>query len=271
MSAVLAIAPSLALIASVQAASPSTAELGPAPRLPAGVVPRVLPGPFAAPLAATATDAISVDPANRYQVSVLYRDVYVPQIALTLNTVNTAIPPAVCNAGSTPAASQAATLARINVFRTLASLPGNITDFGVPPYQADDQAAALIVAASGVPSHYPPNTYPCWTQAGYDDASRSNLTRAYSTDTLAVYAGTHAVQGYMDDAGSNNVTAGHRRWLLYPPQAQMTSADAIADWSDQNVPLYAASNMLWVTGAGSNYQFGTRAPTPQGTPWPPRG
>ncbi len=105
-------------------------------------------------------------------------------------------------------------------------------------------------------SHMPPNNWLCWTQAGYDGAGHSNIALGFGSDAAA---GPGAVDLYMDDSGSNNTAAGHRRWVLYPPQAQMASG---------SIPYNPqwASNALWVLGA-----FGSRPPTPNGVAWPSRG
>lgn len=260
---------SMLLAACATLSTPALADLGPAPRLPPDVVPQETPGPVRLQ-ATTSTAAVSVDPMDRFAVSLLYRNVYAPEASFVIDAPNVSFPPDACDDGSTPAEDQAATLERVNVFRALAGLPGDVSDFG-GTYQSDDQAAALVQATNTPLSHAPPSTYTCWTPAGYNGSYRSNLTLGMSGSTTWVYVGINAVEGYMDDPGAGNADVGHRRWLLYPPQAQMASGDAIADYSTPDVSAYSVSNALWVTGAGSNYTFGVRPATPDGTAWPPRG
>jgi hypothetical protein len=232
-----------------QMAPLASAELGSSPQLPAWIEPES----FAPEQQATAA-AISANPVNRYSVSLLYRNVYAAEDAVTNGWAGTVTP---CNDGATATAYQNATFERVNVFRTLAGLPGNITAFA-SPQQPDDQAAALMMVANQTLSHAPPSNWICYTQAGYDGASRSNLTLGGGFN----YNGPTAIEGYMDDSGNGNSFVGHRRWILYPAQAHMATGDV--DATAENAGYSA--NALWVVGP-----FGTRAATPNGTPWPPNG
>jgi hypothetical protein len=245
---------SLLLFATVQnvaaqMAPSASAELGPPPQLSAGEESE---SPAIAPQATAA--AVSVNPANRYGVSLLYRNTYAAEDTVTNGWAGTVTP---CNGGATASAYQNATLERVNVFRTLAGLPGNVTAF-TSPQQPDDQAAALMMVANKALSHAPPVGWICYTQAGYDGASHSNLTLGGSFN----YNGPAAIEGYMDDSGNGNSFVGHRRWILYPAQANMATGDVDATVATAG---YSA-NALWVVGP-----FGSRAATPNGTPWPPNG
>jgi hypothetical protein len=229
------------------AVAQETMWLGDAPRL--SQEPQlhalVAPGPLGTP-------AIVINPQNRNQVALAYQTIYLPQgnVAAGWNgNVGS------CTAGTTSAAYQEATIGRVNFYRALSGLPGNVTLFGNPPL-VDTQAAALIFSANESLSHAPPSNWLCWTQAGADGAGHSNIALGYGSDAAA---GPGAVDLYMGDGGTNNTAAGHRRWILFPPQAQMATG---------SIPYNPqwASNALWVLG-----DFGSRPPTPNGVAWPSRG
>ena len=196
--------------------------------------------------------AIVIDPQNRNQVAAAYQTIYLPQGSVPSGWTGNV---STCTAGTTSSSYKDATIGRVNFYRALSGLPGNVTLFGDPP-TTDTQASALIFSANQMLSHMPPNNWLCWTQAGYDGAGHSNIALGFGSDAAA---GPGAVDLYMDDSGSNNTAAGHRRWVLYPPQAQMASG---------SIPYNPqwASNALWVLGA-----FGSRPPTPNGVAWPSRG
>ena len=106
-----------------------------------------------------------------------------------------------CDPGDTLAPGRDNALRLVNLYRWLAGLPAVTTS------AARDTAAqecALLAQANGVLSHYPPNTWDCWSQAGYDASGRSSI---------APVAGVDAVDLYMADPG-NSTTMGHRRWIL---------------------------------------------------------
>ena len=220
-------------------------ELGPAPLLDASAHVTWVTGP-------DAPATVVIDPQNRNQVASAYQSIYLPQGAVPIGwngNVGT------CTPGTTSAAYHQATIDRVNFYRALASLPGNITLLGGTP-ATDTQAAALLFSANHDLSHAPPNTWICWTQAGADGAGNSNIALGYGNNAAA---GTGAVDLYMDDGGTFNTAVGHRRWVLYPPQKMMDSG------SIPYSPQYAA-NALWVFSG-----WGTRPPTPNGVAWPPRG
>lgn len=92
------------------------------------------------------------------------------------------------------------TLRQVNLYRALAGLGPVGLDAGK---SAVAQACALIMHANGDIKHQVPETWSCWTAAGSEAATRSNLAT-----TPAVFA----VDMYMLDAGIP--TLGHRRWIL---------------------------------------------------------
>jgi hypothetical protein len=229
----------------------ASAELGPPPQFSAGVQPQVPPA--SVPQAAS---VIAVDPTNRYRVSLLYRNVYAAEDTV-VSGWNGSVSP--CNAGTTTQAFQDATIERVNVLRALAGLSGDVAGFGLGSTQkTDDQAAALMMVANQSLNHTPPPAWKCYTAAGSTGAGSSNLTLGQNFN----YNGPTAIEGYMDDDGSNNTYVGHRRWILYPPQMQMASGDVDAVTASVNF----SANALWVFGFSNAH-----ASIPNGTPWPPRG
>jgi hypothetical protein len=98
-------------------------------------------------------------------------------------------------------------------------------------------------------SHTPPRSWRCWTASGAANAGRSNLALSYPAVTAA-----GVVTQYLDDAGTSNRPAGHRRWLLNPFATQMGSA------STNN------ANAMTVIGPTSSSR-----PNPAYTSWPTSG
>jgi len=227
-------------------------ELGPPPVFVPGKTQRS-PQPWPQPEAAS---VINVNPNNRYQVSLLYRNQYVAQGSVVNGWAGSI---ASCNAGSTAQAFRDATINRVNLYRALAGLPGNISELSGGE-QADDQAAALMFAANQQLSHSPPNTWTCYTSAGATGAGSSNIALGWGVGFNN--DGPAAIDGYMDDSGSNNAGVGHRRWILYPPQTQMADGDVDSSASTS----YYSADALWVFGP-----TGSRPSTPNGIAWPPRG
>jgi hypothetical protein len=227
------------------ASAQDDAELGSAPLPPAGmstIAPAQEP-------AAPAT--VVLDPANRGQVAAAYQMIFLAQARVPIGWTGQV---GSCSAGVTSIAYRQATIDRVNFYRALAGLPGNVGLFG-GNQASGTQAAALMFSANSQLSHQPPTNWACWTSAGSAAAGSSNI--ALGSGNLA--AGTTAVDLYMDDSGTGNGAVGHRRWLLYPPQKQMDSGTIPSS------PQMSA-NALWVF-----HGWGTRPATPAGVAWPPRG
>ena len=240
-----AVASSLMYACAFDAAAAST-WLGDAP---IAIVP---PEEGVATASTNGTRSVVLDPHNRNQVAGAYQTIYLPQgnvpIAWNGNVL-------ACNAGTDSLAYQTATIERVNFYRALSGLPGNITLLGATE-QTDTQAAALMFSANQALSHDPPANWLCYTTAGHTAAGNSNIALGFGNDAAA---GPGAVDLYMDDGGGGNTAAGHRRWVQFPPQTQMASG---------SIPYNPqwASNALWVFGP-----MGTRPPTPNGVSWPPQG
>ncbi|MCX6271851.1 MAG: Ig-like domain-containing protein [Bacteroidetes bacterium] len=151
-----------------------------------------------------------------------------------------------CDAGGVSANAHTLVVKRIDYFRKMVGLPGDVSLDDTKNSKC--QKAALIMKANNDLSHFPPNTWTCWTVEGNDAAGNSNIA-------LGMHS-VNAVTGYMDDFGANNTVVGHRRWLIYSKGKYM------GDGSTDN------SNAIWVMGNSSN-------PMPSNMPefiaWPPKG
>lgn len=80
-------------------------------------------------------------------------------------------------------------------------------------WSTNSQQAALMMTANVQLSHFPPNTWTCWTEAGSQAAGNSNLA-------LGTY-GAESIDAFMEDYGDGNAAVGHRRWILYPYTRRM--------------------------------------------------
>lgn len=211
----------------------------PAARVPRFSIPHS--GSISAPVAA-------IDNQNRTDVVVLYHQVYLASdnnggnIAWTGNVVT-------CNSGTVSTAFQQDILRRINYYRVMTGLPGNVVLD--PVKNQKSQAAALMMSANNQLSHNPSSQWNCYSTNGDEAAGRSNLHLGqFDAD---------AVDTYIVDPGANNTAVGHRRWLLYPPARSMGSG-SIPGGNQR------AANAIWVLG-----DYGTRPASPQWTSWPNRG
>jgi|GEM_PF-1192414 tellurite resistance-related uncharacterized protein len=151
-----------------------------------------------------------------------------------------------CVAGTVSQESHDKVVQRINYYRKLVGLPGDITLESAKNTKC--QEAALIMKANNQLSHFPPQTWTCWTEAGNEAAGNSNIA-------LGMHS-VNAVTGYIDDFGTTNQAVGHRRWLLY------SKAKVMGDGSTDG------SNAIWVMGNSGN-------PLPSNMPefiaYPPKG
>ncbi len=160
---------------------------------------------------------------------------------------------ATCNAGDTSAAFKAAMLRRVNFYRAMAGIPANVTF--TDAFNRKAQQAALMMAAEGSLSHFPPETWACYTAEGREAAENSNLHMAIPS------SGVRAIDSYIKDSGAGNDAVGHRRWILFPQTLTMGTGD---------VPSTARSwgaNALWVFGETSRI----RTARDEFVAWPPPG
>ena len=206
---------------------------------------RVLAAPSARKRAprTTARWSGSVNTSDRAAVNVAYLRSFAPGLrAPTGWTGNDSR----CVAGSQSSGSRTYTLHALNYARSLAGLaPVTFSS----TLNARSQQTALIMSANRSLSHRPPSSWRCWTSAGAANAGRANLALSYPSITSA-----GLVRQYLEDAGSSNRAAGHRRWLLNPFATQMGSGAT------------STANAITVVGPTS-----TSRPNPSLVAWPTAG
>jgi len=233
------------LLGAAAAASATTGDFRFSPDVELGEAPRreVPQDVTALPLLRAAPGTLSRD-----AVVALYNTVYVSGDLVALTWTGSV---AGCNPGTTNLAHQQAVIDRVNYFRSLAGLPSVTLLGGIPTTQA--QGAALMMSANNALSHSPPSNWICYTGDGATGAGKSNIALGVN--------GVDAIDLYVDDPGGGNSAAGHRRWILYPPQASIGTGD-VARTNSANPP----ANDLYVFAPTT-----TRPPTPLGIAWPPAG
>ena len=199
------------------------------------------------PSAVLTTSALAVNPMVREEVVQFYKTVYLAGQNVAMNWNGNVTN---CSAGSTSAEFAAAIIQRVNYFRAMAHLPGDVTLN--TSWSAKCQQAALMMAAEGRLSHTPASGWKCYTPEGAEAAENSNLYHGRSDPGV--------IDGYMDDFGAINYFVGHRRWILYPPQK------AMGNGSIPTVGGKLGANALWVTGGS-----GARPVAPEWIAWPAPG
>jgi hypothetical protein len=156
--------------------------------------------------------------------------------------------------GTTTTAFKDSVFLRVNYFRAMAGVSGNVVN--EPAFSADSQKAALMMTSNNALSHSPPETWLNYSLAGATAADKSNIGLGYF--------GTQAIDRYIEDAGSTNTAVGHRRWILLPQTTRMGTGDIPANGSFQ------AANALWVHDEAT---FSNPFPQVRDTfvAWPPKG
>lgn len=193
----------------------------------------------------------SLNPTSRETARLFYQAVYASSNNIANGWTGDI---ASCNAGTINTDYQNATLRRINWFRAMAGLPASVTLD--PVFNQKAQQAALMMSANNSLSHSPPSTWLCYTAAGAEGASKSNLGLGHS--------GAEGVsEGAIREAGSNNAPVGHRRWVLYPQTTRMGVGDVPATGNQYS------GTAVWVQDGN----FGAARPTVRDTfvAWPPKG
>ncbi|MEN9374353.1 MAG: hypothetical protein RIR79_1905 [Pseudomonadota bacterium] len=193
----------------------------------------------------------NLDPTSREAARLFYQTVYAASDNIADGWTGSV---ASCNAGTVNTAYQNATLRRINWFRAMAGIPANVTLDAT--FNQKAQQAALMMSANNSLSHSPPSTWLCYTAAGAEGASKSNLG-------LGHMGASGVSNGVMRETGSNNAPVGHRRWLLYPQTTRMGVGDVPSTGS------YYSGTAMWVQDGN----FGATRPTVRDTfvAWPPKG
>ena len=156
--------------------------------------------------AAVPAGPFTVDLTNRENVRRLFFGVHQASEGIPANWTGSV---AGCVPGTVSPEFLEATRTRINYFRAMAGVSSDIpfTDAN----NAMAQQTALIMSARGELSHDPPNSWPCWTQAGRDGAAASNLSLGNT--------GPPAIDALMHDGSE----VGHRRTMLNPRMQSMGS------------------------------------------------
>lgn len=148
-----------------------------------------------------------------------------------------------CDPGTTSKLSREATLSRVNWYRAMAGVvPGVVLD---EQFNVMAQAAALTMFASGRLDHEPDSSFSCYSNAAYAGASRSNLFLGVN--------GAEAIDGYIEDEGSNNGSVGHRRWILLPELSVIGTGDTkganallvISDFKLKDVKIRDRGLVTW--------------------------
>ncbi len=194
----------------------------------------------------------AVNPADRAGVLALYRDYYLSSEGIApLWTGNVAVGAP----GTVNHAYQLATLRRINYFRAMSGLPGNV-GFDLAA-SAKCQQAALMMAAERNVSHHPSPFWRWYTPAAAEAAAHSDLSLDTRNDE-----GPAAIDRYIADDGPANAFVGHRRWLLY------TGTTGLGLGIVPPAPgSHPGTNATWVRADGPVVPPGVRP----AVMWPPAG
>ncbi|MGZ5971672.1 MAG: CAP domain-containing protein [Polyangiales bacterium] len=190
---------------------------------------------------------LAVDTSDRAAVRSFFLDHYASSVPSLWNGSVDAKQP-----GTTSPLFKAAVIDRVNWFRAMAGVPGDIVINEAASQKA--QAAALMMSAQDDLSHDPPSTWADWTPEGAEGAHNSNLTLGVN--------GPEAITNYIRDDGENNGPTGHRRWILYPFSRAMGTGDVEA------AGKHRAANALW-----PNVESEARKvrPIDSFVAWPPKG
>lgn len=221
-------------------------ELGPAPTAPPPEINRKLPEAFPQ-ISAPAW----LDTSSRAAVQSSYNGSLSPSATVPMNWTGSI---SGCVAGTTAQAYQNAVALRVNWFRSMAGVPPGITLNAT--FSGEDQQAAVMFSANNALSHSPPSNWTCYTAAAATAAGNSNICIGFFDDPGCIAL-------YVQDFGSGNSEAGHRRWILYPQTQSMGTGDVSASGGNNS------ANGLWVFDGN----YGTARPATRDTfvAWPPNG
>ncbi len=182
----------------------------------------------------------------------LYRDYYLSSEGVLPGWTGNV---AAGSAGAVSSAYQAATLRRINYYRAMSGLPGNVALD--PAASAKCQQAALMMAAQANVSHHPSSSWRFYTTAAAEAAANSDLALDTRNDE-----GPAAIDRYIADDGPANAFVGHRRWLLYAGTT-LTGLGIVPP----EIGSHPGTNATWVRGDGPATVPGVRP----AVAWPPAG
>lgn len=192
----------------------------------------------------TARWSKSIDTTSQSAVNAAYWSAYAPKLTQAIDWLGGSL--LGCLPGLSSLSTNSGTLSSLNYVRSLAGLAPVTFSSSM---NAAAQKAALIMAANRSLSHNPPSGWKCWSSTGASAASKSNLVIAFPS----LKAG-QIIDLYMDDPGSNNTAAGHRRWLLNPFSTVMGTGSTLT------------SNALTVIGPTN-----ASRPNPRWVGWPTAG
>ncbi len=147
-----------------------------------------------------------------------------------------------------------ATLRRINYYRAMSGLPGNVV-FD-PACNARCQETALMMSAQHAISHNPAPDWKFYTPVAAETAAHANL----DLDRRGTM-GPGSIDRYISDFGRENDGVGHRRWLLYNAASVMGTGAVPADGSG-----HPGANVTYIGGPAPR-----RAGAPLSAAWPPAG
>ncbi|HYE30167.1 MAG TPA: CAP domain-containing protein [Methylomirabilota bacterium] len=176
--------------------------------------------------------------------------------------------------GTISAQFRDATQLRINFLRAMAGVPANVTFRS--DWSAKAQKAAYMMSLKGQLDHFPgddpaspPETWPSWSEEGYEAAGKANLF--LGTTNLDPISG--AIDGYIADYGPGNERVGHRRWMFFPQSTTMgighVPGDDLLLTPGETFTLQQA-NAVWVID--DQTFFNPRPAVRDGfVAWPPKG
>ncbi len=201
----------------------------------------------------------AVNTANREDVRTLFNSVYLPgegPVALEWTGNMTA-----CNPGTIAQSVRDRAQQRVNFYRALAGVPGEVT-FTVTN-NALAQAGAFVNSVNRATSHTVPTTWTCYSEQGARGAG-SNLIGNSNNQGL----GPKAIDTWIDDSSFNNEAVGHRRHILNPYQLTMGYGDVPATGGGVAPNGYPSTAALYVFGD----RYPQRpAPRDEFVAWPPPG
>ena len=191
-----------------------------------------------------------VDVQSRSAVALFFRNDYESTSEAILTWTGNV---ASCMPGTTPSTYRDALLRRIKYFRSMAGVP--VTLSFSDTMNASAQRAALMMSANTALSHSPPSSWACHSSEGAQAAGKSNLALGYT--------GVYAIDGYMQEPGTNNGPVGHRRWLLYPQTLSIGTGDVPPNGA------FRPANALTII----DNKYGTARPATRDgfVAWPPPG
>ncbi len=192
-----------------------------------------------------------IDTTDRAQVTSLYRLYYLSSAMVPHQWTGSVAAGA---PGTLGTRYLRATLRRINYYRAMSGLPGNVVFDAAA--NARCQQTALMMSAQRALSHTPAPDWRFYTPVAAETAACANLNLDWRGDE-----GPGAIDRYISDFGSENGCVGHRRWLLYNAARVMGTGAIPADRAS-----HPGANVTFIGGP---------APCPPGAPpsaaWPPAG